>query len=438
MKSAKLCALLLAWTFAPASAQVADSEPAPPAYRPVVPVDADAAQAAAGINRFSIHLYKASIQPAENLFLSPASVSIAVGLAYRGAVGPTAEELKAGMHYFADAKAYAPANGRLLKHLNYLSANNRLMIANSLWLQDGMPLRDDFAADMAAHYEAGLQRVNFRADPDAARLKINAWVETHTNDKIKELLAEPDITVLTRAALVNTIYWKGNWHVPFPRALTKNGAFTALDGRKLTTPLMQLRSHFAVAEFAGVQAIAIPYDRSDVSMIVLMPKSARALPGFEKGLIPEAMSEWLDKLDAAEPRDTILTFPRMSLKWRNDLVDTLQNLGMKTPFSDFADFSGMAQIPYPGEVEDAVGLKISKVIHQTFLDADENGSEAAAATAVLMDIIVTGKSTAPPPPPPYIFRADKPFMFLLRDGRTRTILFMGRYVAPPAGAQAPD
>ena len=120
----------------------------------------------------------------------------------------------------------------------------------------------------------------------------------------------------------------------------------------------------------------------------------------------------------------------MHLEWRRDLVPTLQALGTRTGFGDNADFSGMAAAPFPGEAPGAIGLKITKVIHQTYLDVDEQGSEVAAATAVLMDMIVTGARRGPPPPPPFVFRADRPFIFLLRDRRTNLILFMGRYVTP--------
>jgi serpin B len=163
---------------------------------------------------------------------------------------------------------------------------------------------------------------------------------------------------------------------------------------------------------------------------VLLPDGSSGLSQFEKKLTDGELKRWLSDLDAAVPRDTIVTLPKMHLKWRSDLVPTLEALGATTAFGDDADFSGMAVEPFPGEVPGAIGLKIKKVIHQTFLDVDEQGSEAAAATAVLMDVIVTGARRGPPPPPPFVFRADKPFLFFLRDRRTNLILFMGRYVTP--------
>ena len=166
-------------------------------------------------------------------------------------------------------------------------------------------------------------------------------------------------------------------------------------------------------------------------MVVFLPRSPRGLPRFEAELNHQQLVGWFDELDAAEPRDTILTLPKMHLEWEHDFSGTLSEMGAPTAFGDDADFSGMATIPYPGGDPDAKGLKISHVVHKAWLDVDEKGAEAAAATGVLMteEIVVTSERQETPP---IVFRADKPFLFVLRDRRTGLILFMGRYVAPPA------
>lgn len=430
MKSARLCTLLVSLIAVPVLAQVADpdAEDAPycptPLYRPAVPYDPGAAKVTEGINRFSLDLYKASIRPPNNLLISPASVSTAAGLAYRGTTGKTAGELKATIHYFADPEAYAPANGSLLKRLNYQWGSNRLVVANSLWLQDGMPLRADSVADMGTYYDAGLQLVDYLADPDVARRQINAWAEKQTNQKISGLLEPSDITADTRAALVNTISWKGGWQKPFERSLTKIEPFTRFDGRKVNTALMHLRSNFSIVERDGVRAIALHYENYDAEMIVLMPKSARGLSRFENKLTADELAEWIVALDDIESRDTILTFPRIRIDWRNDLKGALKDLGI----SSRLDLSGIAGIAEPGKADGAADSTIAYVIHEAIFEVDELGSAAAAVPPVCHEIAIAPSKK---PPPPYIFRANKPFMFLLRDLRTKTILFMGRYVAPP-------
>ena len=424
--SATLAGLLVA---APLFAQEVDSTD----RRIEAHLDPSSQRAVEGIDSFSLDLYKRFVSTEQNVFISPASVSTAVGLAYRGAWGTTAEELRVTMHYDASPGSYLVADAAILKSLNITGVERELRVANALWLEQGMPLRQDFSDDVTKHAQAGIQRVDFRSNPDAARLTINRWVGAATNDRIKDLLHEEDITDQTRAALVNSIYWKGRWAAPFQAAETKLEPFLGLNGERKPTSLMHQQGNFQVHERGGVRAIQLPYAFNEVSMVVLLPDGSSGLPRLEKKLTDGELKRWLSDLDAAAPRDTIVTLPKMHLEWRNDLVPTLQALGATTAFGDDADFSGMAVEPFPGEVPGASGLKIKKIIHQTFLDVDEQGSEAAAATAVLMDVVVTGARRGPPPPPPFVFRADKPFLFLLRDHRTNLILFMGRYVTPTQG-----
>lgn len=203
-----------------------------------------------------------------------------------------------------------------------------------------------------------------------------------------------------------------------------------MSGDQVSTPLMRQQSNFRLIERGGFKAISLPYVGHEVEMVVFLPNSAKGLPKFEEELTAADLANWLTDLANAERRETILTIPKMHVELRQDLKNSLISMGAPTAFSDDADFSGMATIPYPGEVPEAVGLKIARVIHKTYLDVDEVGAEAAAATAV-GDIVVSS-ARREPPPPPFIFRADKPFFFLLRDLRTGLILFMGRYVKTQA------
>ncbi len=402
----------------------------------LLPADADAdagvlrQQAIEGINAFSLDLYRRTLPAGGNHFLSPASVSVAMGLAYRGARGTTAEELDRTMHFGRPPRDYLRANGYVLDTMDLSGPGRELRTANALWLQEGMPLDPGFAADIASHARAGMQRVNFRKDPDAARVLVNQWVAGRTRDRITGLLEPADVTKYTRAILVNAIYWKGAWNRPFDKAATRPEPFTLLGGEKREVPLMNQRAHFQVAERRGTKAILLPYAGQEIEMAVFLPSSPKGLPRFEAKLTAAELSRFLHDLTMARPRETILTLPRMHVEWREDLKDSLKAMGAPTAFSDNADFLGMASPDYPGELENAVGFKIAHVIHKTYLDVDEIGSEAVAATAVVSDIVISSRGQAPPPPPPFVFRADKPFLFLLRDRRTGLILFMGRYVAP--------
>lgn len=397
-------------------------------------LDRDGSAAVGGINALSIDLYKAMITPGGNLFLSPASVSTAVGLAYRGARGTTAEGLRTALHFPAPPDAYLAANGALLGTMNFAGKDRELRVVNALWLQQGLPLKGDFTADMETHAAAALHRVDYRGDAEAARAAINRWVSGETRHKIEDLLHRDDVTEYTRVTLISTIYWKGLWGRPFPAADTRIEPFTRLDGRQVPASLMHLRSDFQAIERGGVKLVAMPYIYGEVAMIALLPVNATAFPRFEQKLDANRLAGWIDDLLVSQPRETILTLPRMHLRSRVDLAATLGAMGAQTAFGDDADFSGMATIPYPGEVPGATGLKIKHVIHEAVLDIDERSTEAAAATAVTMDIVITSKRLGPPPPPPFVFRADHPFLFLLRDLRTGANLFIGRYVTPDAAA----
>lgn len=435
MRVRVLVALGLGLAGQPSAAQspetAADERPAPVRLAPVPsPLDAGGRAAVAGINAFSLDLYHRTLKPGENHFLSPASVSVAVGLAYRGARGETAVELERVLRFGQPPGEYLRTNAQILASINFAGPGRELRTGNALWLQESMSLLPEYVTDMARFAGAGLQYVDFKQGPDTARARINDWVEDRTRGKIKDLLQPADIGLLTRAVLVNTIYWKGAWANTFAKAATRPEPFTTLVGDKSVIPLMHQQDQFRVIERGGVKAISLPYEGGEIEMVVFLPNSPKGLPPFEATLTPEELMGWFRALEAAPWRDTVLTLPKMHVEWRQDLVDTLKAAGASVAFSDDADFTGMMSFPQTSEPL-AKGLTISKVVHQTYLDVDEVGSEAAAATAVIMDIIVTGKG-GPPPPPPFIFRADKPFLFLLRDRRTGLILFMGRYVAPPA------
>jgi len=397
----------------------AQEDPAGPLYV-AAPIDAPAKEAVAGINRFTLDLFKQMAGGDRSIFLSPASVSTAMALAYRGAKGETAEEMRRVLHFPAAPQAYLAAQAPLMRAMSFSAPGRTLSTNNSLWVQDDLRLNPAYLADVSANADAGLQRVDFRGAPQPSRLKINAWVSDRTRNRINDLVPQDAVTTSTRAILVNTIYWKAHWGSEFPSGATAIEPFTRLDGRTVRQPLMHASVAYRVLERGGIKAIDLPYRNGEVSMTVLMPNSARGLPRFEADLSDERLTALLAALDATDGRPTILTFPKMHLTWDGDLSGPLQLMGLRVPFDDQADFTAMAT------AENGTPLKIGAIIHKTWLDVDEKGSEAAAATAVV-DVIVSGLRRREPEPPPFVFRADKPFLFLLRDRRTGMILFIGRY-----------
>lgn len=384
------------------------------------PISDDAKKIVAGLNAFSLDIYKATLPAGENHFISPASISTAFGLAYGGAAGATADEIKNVLHYPFAGEEFAKANGELLATMALDAKGRTLSVGNALWVQDDFPLRAPYVAQMENYYGAGVQRVDYKTDPENALGQINQWVEGKTNNRIKNLLTPDDINKYTRSILVNTVFFKADWHSVFKEAATKTKPFKLATGKKVMTPLMTQQSDFRYLEKKDVQAISMPYRGRETEMIVFLPKSKRGLSKFEDSLTAETLKQWMDDLAGASFPEVIVTFPKFKLEVKSELSGKMQEMGMSEAFTDDADFSKMSP----------KALKISKVVHQTFLEVDEKGSEAAAATAIGMTMIVS--ATSGPEPKPKVFNADHPFFFLIRDRRTGAILFMGRYVEPKA------
>lgn len=375
-----------------------------------------------GVNAFSLDLYKAIAAEGGNQFLSPASVSLAMGLAYGGARGATATEIREILHYPSAPDAFLAEAGPVLKSLDILGEGRELKVANALWADRTLQLQPDYLSAVSAHMAAGLKPVDFAKKSAAARKEINDWVEDRTNDRIKDLLQPGDVDSGTKSVLVNTVYWKGDWEKVFEKEATRPEKYTALGGAVTDVPMMVQQDWFQVAQRGGVRAIQIPYSGRELSMVILLPDDPKGLPALEAKLTRQELGRWMRDLDGTSSRETILWLPKIHMEARAKLATTMKGLGVRTAFSDAADFSGITGSP---------DLKIDEVIHQTFLDVDEKGTEAAAATAVTM--VATSAMPGPPPPPPFEFRADKPFLFVLRDMRTGLVLFIGRHVEPTKG-----
>jgi serpin B len=376
---------------------------------------ADRTAVTLGNNAFAVALYGRLRNQSGNLFFSPESISTALAMAYAGARGDTASQMAKTLHYTLPPAKLHPAVGALLSDLNAAHQDYQLSLANALWAQQGYTFLDDFLSLLKTDYGAGLNQVNFKGAPEAARLTINQWVEQKTQDKIKDLLQPGALRPDTRLVLTNAIYFKGNWETQFDKAQTKNEDFHLSPEQTATVPLMHRDGRFSYFDGGSFQVLEVPYKSKDLSLIIFLPKDPGGLPGLEQSLTDSNLQQWLRQL-VSVPK-VIVTVPKFKMTQQFELGTTLSTMGMPQAFAGNADFSGMT-----GHRDFA----ISEVVHKAFIDVNEEGTEAAAATAVTMRSLAMRAPEGPPP----IFRADHPFVFMIRDNRSTGILFMGRMADP--------
>ena len=377
--------------------------------------DGDRATVVQGNNAFAVALYDQLGHQAGNLFFSPESISTALAMAYAGARGNTATEMAKALHFTLPPARLDGAMGALLRDLNAAHSEYQLNVANALWAQQGYTFLDQFLNLLKTDYGAGLQQLDFQGAPEAARSTINQWVEQRTQNRIKDLLAPGSLRPDTRLVLTNAIYFLGNWQTQFDKAQTRDEDFYLSQTKSATAPLMHREGSFGYFDGGSFQVLEIPYKSNELSLIVLLPKERSGLAGLEKSMTAANLQEWLRQM--APVSKVIVTLPRFKATQEFELSSALRALGMPQAFASNADFSGMT-----GKRDFA----ISAVIHKAFVDVNEEGTEAAAATAVTMRALAM---RVPGPPPP-VFRADHPFVFLIRDNGSRSILFMGRMTDP--------
>ena len=373
-----------------------------------------AARAAAGaINAFSMDVYAALRSRTGNLFLSPYSISTALAMTYAGARGTTADEMAKVLHYDVDQAKLHAAFGQLLETTK-AGKGYELSVANALWGQKGFQYLKEYLALVADHYGAGLSELDFVSNAEGARKTINTWVEKKTRKKIKDLIQRGVLGPATRLVLTNAIYFKGKWSSQFKEQATRDAPFHLAGGNTADVPMMTQKAKCGYAETDDLQVLEMPYEGEELSMVVLLPKATDGLPAFEKTLTQAKLDAWLAAL---RPREVVVFLPKFKMTSQFELSETLGSMGMPLAFSPAADFSGMT-----GKRD----LMISNVIHKAFVDVNEEGTEAAAATAVVVGL------TSAAPTPVTIFRADHPFVFLIRDRRSDSILFIGRVANPKA------
>jgi len=365
-----------------------------------------------GNTEFALALYQRLRTEEGNLFFSPYSISTALAMTYAGARGNTAVQMAQALHFLLDQEQLHSAFAWLEAKLSDVGRKGQvqLKVANALWPQEEYDLLEEFLALTKQYYGVLITAVDY-GDPETARGTINAWVEEKTENKIQELIPPGILDALTSLVLVNAIYFKGNWASQFDQSRTRDAPFWVTPDEPVQVPMMDQEHEFRYGESDGLQILELPYAGDDLSMVVLLPRKIDGLPELEERLTVENLTRWTKNL---RPRGVQVFLPRFEITFPFRLDDTLKLMGMVDAFGGDSDFSGM---------DGTKLLYIGAVLHKAFVAVNEEGTEAAAATAVIM----IAKCLPPPPP---VFRADHPFIFLIRENSTGSILFIGRVVNP--------
>jgi serpin B len=366
-----------------------------------------------GNTAFALNLYSKLKETEGNLFFSPYSISTALALTYAGARENTEKQMAEVLCFTLDQKRLHPAFASIEARLKAIQKKGdvQLSVANALWPQKDYVFLEDFLELTKKNYGAIITPLNYKSAHEAARITINKWVEQKTNDKIKELIKKGILDPLIRLVLTNAIYFKGNWADRFDKKLTEDAMFHLLPGKSIKVPMMNQKQKFGYAEHENLQILELPYVGEELSMLVLLPKKVDGLTELENKLTADNLKKWTRHLGE---REVWVFLPKFEMTSAFRLDKTLASMGMPDAFSMNADFSGM---------DGTQKLNISAVIHKAFIAVDEQGTEAAAATGV-----VIGVKSLPQPAP--VFRADHPFMFLIRENISNSILFFGRVVDP--------
>lgn len=372
--------------------------------------DAELAVAVDGITALAVDLYRTLAATEDgNVVIGPTSIAEGLALPYLGAAGDTAEAMAATLHYDLPEETQHRALATLRQALLARGSDELdLRVANRLYADGGLALRDDYLAAVSRWYGAGVESVDFAGDPEGARMQVNGWVAEQTADMIGELFPAGTIDATTRLALVNAVYLDAAWHFPFNPDNTIDGAFTLADGSQVTVPMMHFNEYLpsAGAPDGAWQAVQLPYAGEELSMVAIVPEDFAA---FEAELTPELLDEIRD---APTDGGIHLVFPRTTVRFHTSLIEPLGDMGMGAALADTADFSGITGGP---------DLTIQSIEHEVVMAIDEEGTEAAAATGTAMQ-----ESHGP------TVEFTRPYLVVVQDDVTGAILFLGRVVDPTA------
>jgi serpin B len=371
-----------------------------------------------GNTAFAFDLFQLLKDEEGNVFYSPYSISLALAMTYAGARGETSTQMADTLHFDLSQDNLHPAFNYLAMELDKRGEGTkgkddegfRLNIVNAIWGQKDFTFLPGFLDTLAENYGAGMRVLDFINDTEKARIMINDWVSKETEQRIQDLIPQGQLDAATRLVLTNAIYFNAAWQHQFGERLTSDGLFHLLNGQDVTVSMMQQTESFGYVKGEDYQAIELQYDGGELSMVILLPSPGQ-YNSFEEQLTAEKVNEIFSNLQYTQ---VYLTMPKFEFESEFKMKDTLSAMGMPAAFSGGADFSGMTG---------ARDLYIDQVIHKAFVSVDESGTEAAAATAVDM------KLTSAPAEPVKV-TIDHPFIFLIRDIETGTILFIGRVLNP--------
>ena len=366
-------------------------------------------------NQFAIDMYQQingqPDQADKNVFFSPYSLSTAMAMVYAAAEGETKAQIQKTFHYPAPA-ILNPNSAALYNQFNKPNPDYKLATVNDLWMQQGLTPTKSYIDTVQRYYSGQVTALDFEGSPDSARQTINKKIVEKTKQMIPELLPKGSIKSDTAVVLTNAVYFKGDWTLPFTAERTSAQPFYNAIGRASTVQMMQQQSYFSYYEDKHIQVVQLPYKGDDLSMLVVLPKFNHklAMQQLTKSLSATKIKQWRSGLVRQE---VDLQLPKFKLDARYQMKTLLADMGMPKAFNNGAEFNLYADGP---------PIKLDEVYHQAVVTVDEKGTEAAAAAGAVG--MYVGMSY------PVEFKADHPFMFMIKDNKTDAILFLGQVNKP--------
>ena len=367
-------------------------------------------------NQFAVAMYQQingqPDQADKNVFFSPYSLSTAMAMLYAAAEGETKEQIQKTF-YYPSMDVLNPNSAALYNQFNKPNPDYKLATVNDLWMEQGLTPTKSYVDTVQRYYGGQVTNLDFESNPNPSRLIINKKIAQHTNQLIPELLPKGSIKPITVAVLTNAIYFKGDWKVPFEVQSTTEQPFYNHIGTSPNIKMMQLQEHFGYSEDKQVQVVQLPYKGDDLSMLVVLPKSKdkAAMQQLVQDLSADTIKQWSKDLVTQEVN---VHLPKFKLEASYQMKNLLTDMGMPRAFEKGAGFNLFDNSP---------PIKIDDVYHKAVVIVDEKGTEAAAATGIVAD------ATAASAPPP-VFKADHPFIFMIKDNKTDAILFLGQVNKP--------
>lgn len=367
-------------------------------------------------NQFAIALYQQlnaqADQNNKNLFFSPYSLSSAMAMLYNAAQGETKQQIEQ-VFYYPKVATLNANSAALYQQFNKPNPDYKFVSANDIWIAQGLKPNKSYLDTLAHYYGSQVTNLDFKNSPEAARLKINATIADYTQQMIPALMSPSSISANTATVLTNAVYFKGDWQTPFNPSEKK--LFSLFDGNTVTIDMMHNKADFAYTEDEHAQIIKLPYKGEALSMMVILPKAKdqAAMHNLSESLSTNQIEQWNKSL---VKREVIVDLPKFKLQQSYEMTPLLSKMGMPIAFSSQADFSLFS---------DQIAIKVDAMVHQAVIEVDETGTKAAAATGVIIVPMSLGYSTNR-----IEFTADHPFIFVIKDNATGTILFLGQVNKP--------